>query len=82
MTAKACFALNTTYRWCLTGTPLQNRIGEFFSLIRFLNIRPFASYLCKMCTCSQLEWAMNEDNRCTHCKHGCLNLHLRGTDSP
>lgn len=46
MTAKACFALNAQYRWCLTGTPLQNRIGEFFSLIRFLNVRPFASY-CK-----------------------------------
>ncbi|KAG6004390.1 hypothetical protein E4U21_001110 [Claviceps maximensis] len=37
MTAKACFALQTNYRWCLSGTPLQNRIGEFFSLIRFLN---------------------------------------------
>lgn len=46
MTAKACFALNAQYRWCLTGTPLQNRIGEFFSLIRFLNVDPFASY-CK-----------------------------------
>lgn len=46
MTAKACFALNAQYRWCLSGTPLQNRIGEFFSLIRFLNVQPFASY-CK-----------------------------------
>ncbi|KAF5987474.1 nucleotide exsicion repair RAD16 [Fusarium coicis] len=45
MTAKACFALKTTYRWCLTGTPLQNRIGEFFSLIRFLEVDDFASYL-------------------------------------
>ncbi|KAH7318205.1 SNF2 family N-terminal domain-containing protein [Stachybotrys elegans] len=69
MTAKACFALTTDYRWCLTGTPLQNRIGEFFSLIRFLNIRPFASYLCKQCPCSQLEWTMDEFNRCTSCKH-------------
>lgn len=70
MTAKACFALKVTYRWCLTGTPLQNRIGEFFSLIRFLNIRPFSSYLCKQCSCSTLEWSMNDDNRCTHCNHG------------
>lgn len=69
MTAKACFALKTSYRWCLTGTPLQNRIGEFFSLIRFLNIKPFASYLCKQCPCSQLEWTMNDDNRCKHCSH-------------
>ncbi|KAH6658311.1 SNF2 family N-terminal domain-containing protein [Truncatella angustata] len=69
MTAKACFALNVEYRWCLTGTPLQNRIGEFFSLIRFLNISPFSSYLCKQCSCSSLEWAMNEDGRCKHCNH-------------
>jgi DNA repair protein RAD16 len=69
MTAKACFALKTDYRWCLTGTPLQNRIGEFFSLIRFLNIRPFASYLCKQCPCSTLEWSMDEDKRCSQCNH-------------
>lgn len=69
MTAKACFALKTDYRWCLSGTPLQNRIGEFFSLIRFLNIRPFAQYLCKQCPCATLEWSMNEESRCKHCKH-------------
>ncbi|TWU73372.1 DNA repair protein rad16 [Metarhizium rileyi] len=69
MTAKACFALQTTYRWCLTGTPLQNRIGELFSLIRFLNVRPFALYLCKQCPCSTLEWSMDEDSRCSHCNH-------------
>ncbi|KAL6849140.1 DNA repair protein rad16 [Amphichorda felina] len=69
MTAKACFALQTDYRWCLTGTPLQNRIGEFFSLIRFLNVRPFASYLCKQCPCSTLEWTMDEDKRCSQCNH-------------
>lgn len=70
MTAKACFALKTTYRWCLTGTPLQNRIGELFSLIRFLNIKPFASYLCKQCPCSTSEWDMDEDHRCKNCSHG------------
>ncbi|PFH61010.1 hypothetical protein XA68_18428 [Ophiocordyceps unilateralis] len=68
MTAKACFALKTDFRWCLTGTPLQNRIGEFFSLIRFLNIKPFASYLCKQCSCTSLEWHM-DDNRCSGCHH-------------
>ncbi|KAK0739817.1 SNF2 family N-terminal domain-containing protein [Apiosordaria backusii] len=70
MTAKACFALKVTYRWCLSGTPLQNRIGEFFSLIRFLNVRPFACYLCKHCPCKTLEWSMDEYSRCTECKHG------------
>jgi len=69
MTAKACFALKTDYRWCLTGTPLQNRIGEFFSLIRFLNVKPFSSYLCKQCPCSTMEWSMDEERRCSQCNH-------------
>ncbi|KUI60803.1 DNA repair protein RAD16 [Cytospora mali] len=69
MTAKACFALDVDYRWCLTGTPLQNRIGEFFSLIRFLNVRPFASYFCKGCPCESLEWVMDEQHNCTGCGH-------------
>ncbi|KAF6834024.1 DNA repair protein rad16, partial [Colletotrichum plurivorum] len=69
MTAKACFALKTEYRWCLTGTPLQNRIGEFFSLIRFLEIKPYASYLCKQCPCAGLEWNLNDDHRCITCNH-------------
>ncbi|KAJ4863983.1 type III restriction enzyme, res subunit domain-containing protein [Trichoderma breve] len=69
MTAKACFALKTVYRWCLSGTPLQNRIGELFSLVRFLNITPFASYLCKQCPCSTLEWSMDENSRCSDCGH-------------
>ncbi|GAP87616.1 putative adenosinetriphosphatase [Rosellinia necatrix] len=69
MTARACFALKVTYRWCLTGTPLQNRIGEFFSLIRFLEITPYASYFCKECPCSSLEWSMGDTGRCTKCSH-------------
>ncbi|KAI0906184.1 hypothetical protein F4823DRAFT_608161 [Ustulina deusta] len=72
MTARACFALNVTYRWCLTGTPLQNRIGEFFSLIRFLEIAPYASYFCKECDCSTLEWSMDEDSKCRHCQHNSM----------
>ena len=27
-TAKAVFALESKYKLCLTGTPLQNRVGE------------------------------------------------------
>ncbi|KAL8403970.1 hypothetical protein RB594_009014 [Gaeumannomyces avenae] len=73
MTSKACFALKTTYRWCLTGTPLQNRIGEFFSLVRFLKIEPFANYLCRNCPCSQLEWTMDDNHMCTECSHGGLS---------
>ncbi|KAG0645412.1 ATP-dependent helicase rad16 [Hyphodiscus hymeniophilus] len=67
--AKACFALKADHKWCLSGTPLQNRIGEFFSLVRFLDIRPFACYFCKQCSCSTLNWDMNEENRCKDCNH-------------
>ncbi|CZS94013.1 related to nucleotide exsicion repair protein RAD16 [Rhynchosporium agropyri] len=68
--AKACFALKADHKWCLSGTPLQNRIGEFFSLIRFLDIRPFACYMCKQCPCSTLNWDIDrESGRCTSCSH-------------
>lgn len=68
--AKACFALQGTYKWCLSGTPVQNRIGEFFSLLRFLEVRPFADYFCRSCDCEQLHWQVDEDHMCTACDHG------------
>lgn len=67
--AKACFALKADYKWCLSGTPVQNRIGEFFSLLRFLQIKPFACYFCKACDCAELHWTQNEAKVCEHCKH-------------
>ena len=45
-TAKATFELKAKYKWCLSGTPLQNRVGELYSLIRFLGGDPFAFYFC------------------------------------
>ena len=68
--AKACFALKGTYKWCLSGTPVQNRIGEFFSLLRFLEVRPFADYFCRSCDCEQLHWAVDDDHMCSACNHG------------
>ncbi|KAL2783908.1 SNF2 family N-terminal domain-containing protein [Aspergillus keveii] len=67
--ARACFALQSTYKWCLSGTPVQNRIGEFFSLLRFLEVRPFACYFCKQCKCQELHWSQDAEKRCTKCKH-------------
>ena len=67
--ARACFALKGSYKWCLSGTPVQNRIGEFFSLLRFLEVRPFADYFCKKCPCSMLHWELNSDHRCVACNH-------------
>jgi len=34
--SKACVALNSTYRWALTGTPIQNSIDELFPYMRFI----------------------------------------------
>ncbi|KZZ87398.1 SNF2 family helicase/ATPase [Ascosphaera apis ARSEF 7405] len=39
-TQAAC-ALDSEYRWCLTGTPMQNNLEELQSLIHFLRIKPY-----------------------------------------
>jgi len=67
--ARSCFALKADYKWCLSGTPVQNRIGEFFSLLRFLEVHPFCNYLCKKCDCSSLHWATDETRSCASCGH-------------
>lgn len=51
--AKAAFALTASFRWCLSGTPLQNRVGELYSLVRFLGADPFSFYFCKKCPVRQ-----------------------------
>jgi DNA repair protein RAD16 len=69
-TAKAAFCLSADVRWCLTGTPLQNRVSELFSLIRFLQCDPFAYYLCscKGCTCQSMHWQFGPSQKaCEGC---------------
>lgn len=55
-TAKAAFALKSKFKWCLSGTPLQNRVGELYSLVRFLGGDPFSFYFCERfaCECAPL----------------------------
>lgn len=40
MATVAC-QLRAEVRWCLTGTPMQNRVDEIHSLIKFCRIRPY-----------------------------------------
>ncbi|CAM9860084.1 unnamed protein product, partial [Hapterophycus canaliculatus] len=71
-TAKAVFALTSLYKWCLTGTPLQNRVGELYSLVRFLRLDPHAFYQCrsKGCDCKSLSYRFGPEWRaCEDCGH-------------
>lgn len=36
--------LKAKYRWCLTGTPIQNNVEELFSLFKFLRARPLDNW--------------------------------------
>lgn len=40
---KACCALQSEFRWCLTGTPMQNNLDELQSLVHYLRISPYNS---------------------------------------
>ncbi|KAK0242216.1 SNF2 family N-terminal domain-containing protein [Armillaria nabsnona] len=68
-TAKAAFELQGNYRWCLSGTPLQNRVGELYSLVRFLGGDPFSYYFCKRCPCKSLHWRFKDKRTCDDCGH-------------
>jgi len=72
-TANAAFALIACHRWCLSGTPLQNRVGEFYSLIRFLRLDPMAHYICRQkdCNCKSLHYRMM-NGKCQGCGHGSI----------
>lgn len=68
-TARAVFNLQSDLHWCLSGTPLQNRVGELFSLLRFLQAAPYSYYFCMRCPCKSLHWTFSDKRTCDECGH-------------
>jgi SNF2 family DNA or RNA helicase len=62
---KACYDVRSHYRWCLTGTPMQNNLDELQSLIKFLRIQPY---------CEMSSW---KDSISGPMKNGRGNLAMR-----
>lgn len=81
-TAQAAFALQASAsRWCVSGTPLQNRVGELYSMVRFLRFAPYAHASCnhKDCSCTVLHSPRQggasrgrplQRSTCPKCGHG------------
>lgn len=43
-TTQACLALQAVRRWCVSGTPIQTRMRDLFSTMKFLKLRPYDDY--------------------------------------
>ena len=72
--AKAIYSLRAEYRWCLSGTPLQNNVGELYGLVKFLKMDPWAYYCCsqKGCECKFMNWQFQrgaKHRNCDSCGH-------------
>ncbi|KAJ2742748.1 DNA repair protein rad16 [Coemansia sp. BCRC 34301] len=80
--ARAAFELHAQSTWSLTGTPLHNRVGELYSLIRLSKSDPFSMYFCHTCPCKSLHWNFIGSKHCTQCgckytTHFCYwNMHI------
>jgi SWI/SNF-related matrix-associated actin-dependent regulator of chromatin subfamily A3 len=40
--AQACCTLRSTRRWAITGTPIQNKLADFASIVKFLQVHPYS----------------------------------------
>ncbi|KAG0266325.1 DNA helicase rad5 [Actinomortierella ambigua] len=43
-TSKACYAINGVRRWVVTGTPIQNKLEDLFSLVHFMRAEPWSNF--------------------------------------
>ncbi|XP_057963175.1 helicase-like transcription factor CHR27 isoform X2 [Malania oleifera] len=71
ISAKAIFALESSYKWALSGSPLQNNLEELYSLILFLQVLPFSYYFCDFCECKSLHYTHVGQCPCSHGRHFC-----------
>lgn len=67
-TTRSVCEIQADKRLCLSGTPLQNRIGELYSLLRFLHVTPFNQYFCRQCDCAKSSYDFN-GKYCKSCSH-------------
>lgn len=67
-TTRSVSSILAEKRLCLSGTPLQNRIGELYSLLRFLHVEPFNQYFCRKCDCAKDTYDF-DGKTCKSCGH-------------
>lgn len=67
-TTRSVSEIKASKRLCLSGTPLQNRIGELYSLLRFLHVTPFNQYFCRKCSCAKHTYDF-AGKTCKSCGH-------------
>lgn len=75
-TSTAITHLKAKYRWGLTGTPVQNRVGDLFSLVKFLRLDPYSFYFCKKCPCKSMYWLRYNEKQEYHSRGFCVCGHF------
>ncbi|RFU25005.1 hypothetical protein B7463_g11336, partial [Scytalidium lignicola] len=59
--AHAICALDSVSRWAVTGTPIQNRLSDLATLLKFIRVHPYSDSKCFDADISHL-WKSGKDN--------------------